>query len=87
MKFGKKSSEEKEKLEEKKKERKEGFGERRKEKREEGRGDGRTNHPDWSCMWAWTAVECTHVQTFMLLVYLCYVNSFLQNTLKAIQFY
>ena len=50
MKFGKKSSEEKEKLEEKKKERKEGFGERRKEKREEGRGDGRTNHPDRSCM-------------------------------------
>lgn len=73
--------------EEKKKKRKEGFGERRKEMREEGRGDGRPNHPDRS--W-YVSVDCrgTFSQAdFMLLVYLYYVSSFLQNTLKAIQFH
>ena len=92
MKFGKKSLEEKEKMgqwrgEKKNKKRKEGFGERRKEMREEGRGDGRPNHPDRS--W-YVSVDCrgTFSQAdFMLLVYLYYVSSFLQNTLKAIQFH
>lgn len=90
MKFGKKSSEGKEKMgqwrgEREKKEKR--FGERRKEIQEEGRGGRRTHHPDQSCMWAWPAMEHSHVQTFMLLVCLYYVNSFLQNTLKAIQLY